>query len=132
MFPHGSAQALVPAPQSAQVLVGASDVLYSYVYLDPANPPTEVMLQWNDGSSWEHRAYWGANSLTFGSDGTPSRRYMGPLPALGQWVQLQVPAIVMMWYAGMEGGHGLADVLTGAQNPSGRLPFSMPTNAMVS
>lgn len=44
------------------------------------------------------------------------------------WRQ-QVPAIVMMWYAGMEGGHGLADVLTGAQNPSGRLPFSMPTSA---
>jgi beta-glucosidase len=35
----------------------------------------------------------------------------------------------MMWYAGMEGGRALADVLTGAQNPSGRLPFSIPTSA---
>lgn len=41
----------------------------------------------------------------------------------------QVPAVVMMWYAGMEGGHALADVLTGAQNPSGRLPFAIPTSA---
>ena len=43
------------------------------------------------------------------------------------WRQ-KAPAILLMWYAGMEGGHALADVLTGAQNPSGRLPFSIPTS----
>ncbi len=40
-----------------------------------------------------------------------------------------VPAVLMMWYAGMEGGHALADVLVGRHNPSGRLPFSIPTVA---
>ncbi len=40
----------------------------------------------------------------------------------------QVPAMLMMWYAGMEGGHALADVLIGHHNPSGRLPFSIPTS----
>ncbi len=40
-----------------------------------------------------------------------------------------VPAVLMMWYAGMEGGHALADVLTGTQNPAGRLPISIPTSA---
>ena len=49
--------------------------------------PTEVMLEWNDGT-WNHRAYWGANNITNGTDGTASRHYMGPLPAAGQWVPL--------------------------------------------
>ena len=71
--------------------VGVNDTLFAYVYLDPANPPSEVMLQWNSGN-WEHRAYWGSNSIAWGTDGTASRRYMGPLPALGQWVRLEVPA----------------------------------------
>jgi beta-glucosidase len=39
-----------------------------------------------------------------------------------------VPAVLMMWYAGMEGGHALADVLTGDHNPTGRLPFAIPTS----
>jgi hypothetical protein len=72
--------------------VHASDTLFTYVYLDPANPPQEIMLQWNDGSSWEHRAYWGADQITWGTDGTASRCYMGALPATGQWVRLEVPA----------------------------------------
>lgn len=71
--------------------VNSGDTLFTYIYLDPANPPTQVMLQWNDGS-WEHRAYWGANQIGWGVDGTASRRYMGPLPATGSWVRLEVPA----------------------------------------
>src|SRR5262245_53412953 len=57
------------------------------------------MLQWNDGSSWKHRAYWGANLITYGSDNTAGRRAMGPRPAVGQWVQLTVPASLV----GLEG-----------------------------
>lgn len=77
------------ATQTLAVNTGES--LFAYVYLDPANPPSEIMLQWNDGS-WEHRAYWGANALPWGVDGTASRTYMGPLVSAGQWVRLTVPA----------------------------------------
>src|SRR5260370_2867630 len=75
----------------ATLYVGVGATLYAYVYLDPANPPSEVMLMWNDGS-WEHRAYWGAGLISFGADGTASSRNMGPLPPAGQWVRLEVPA----------------------------------------
>ena len=71
--------------------VNAGDVLFAYVYIDPSNVPSELMLQWSDGS-WEHRAYWGANSVYWGADGTVSRQYMGPMPTAGQWVRLQIPA----------------------------------------
>jgi beta-glucosidase len=40
-----------------------------------------------------------------------------------------VPAIVMLWYPGMEGGRALADALLGRANPSGRLPFVIPNDA---
>ncbi len=41
----------------------------------------------------------------------------------------QVPAIVQVWYSGMEGGHALADVLLGHVDATGRLPFTIPSDA---
>lgn len=80
--------------------INTGDTLFAYVYLDPTNPPSEVMLQWHDAASgWEHRAYWGGNSIPFGADGTASRKYMGALPASGGWVRLNVPASAV----GLEG-----------------------------
>jgi hypothetical protein len=78
---------------TATLTVNAGDKLIAYVYLDPQNPPSELMLQWDEGAStWAHRAYWGANSINYGIDGQPTRYYMGSLPAAGQWIRLEVPA----------------------------------------
>jgi beta-glucosidase len=44
-----------------------------------------------------------------------------------EWVD-DVPAVVQSWYGGAEAGPGLADVLTGAVNPSARLPFTVPVD----
>jgi hypothetical protein len=79
--------------------VNTGDTLFAWVYIDSANPPSEIMLAWNDGSSWEHRAYWGANTITDGTSGTAGRYHAGPLPATGTWVKLTVPASAV----GLEG-----------------------------
>src|SRR5262245_6513488 len=72
--------------------VGTGEILYGWAHLDSANMPSEIMLQWNDGTSWEHRAYWGANNIGWGQDGTPSRINMGRLPQGGGWLKLVIPA----------------------------------------
>ena len=63
--------------------------LFAHVYLDTLNPPKQIMLQFNDGD-WEQRAYWGESKISWGREGTVSRRKMGPLPETGKWVKLEV------------------------------------------
>ena len=70
---------------------------------DSRLPPTpscslQRELPSNDGD-WNQRAYWGENLINWGTDGTVSRRYMGALPAAGQWVRLEDPASAL----GLEG-----------------------------
>ncbi len=52
----------------------------------------------------------------------------GSAVVISEWDGV-VPAIVQAWYSGMEGGHGVADVLFGSVDATGRLPFSVPRHA---
>ena len=67
------------------------DRLFAYIWIDPESPPETVMLQWNDGN-WDHRAFWGEDKIDFGGIGndTPAHKPMGLLPAVGEWVRLEV------------------------------------------
>ncbi|WP_402462649.1 beta-d-glucosidase [Isoptericola aurantiacus] len=49
-------------------------------------------------------------------------------PVLLPWLD-DVPTVVWGWLAGQETGHALADILTGATEPSGRLPWTLPARA---
>jgi hypothetical protein len=49
----------------------------------------------------------------------------GSAVVMSEWIN-EVPAVLMGWYSGCNGGRALAKVLTGAVNPSGHLPFVIP------
>jgi beta-glucosidase len=52
---------------------------------------------------------------------------MGGSAVVMPWLD-HVAATLVVWYPGMEGGWALGDVLTGAVEPGGRLPFALPVD----
>ncbi len=76
---------------ATETMTVTADRLFVWVCLHPDSPPQTLMLQWHSAGSWEHRAYWGANLINWGTDGSTSRAYMGALPTAGEWVRLEVP-----------------------------------------
>ena len=77
--------------KNPHVVKNDDDEFFAYAFLDPQNPPKQVMLQFNDGT-WEHRAYWGESLIHYGRENTVTRVKMGSLPELGKWVRLSVRA----------------------------------------
>lgn len=70
------------------------DSIYAWIYLSPEDLPSSIMLQiYSD--DWEHRAYWGEDTFSFGVNGTPSRFRQGDLPKKGEWVRLDIPLEVV-------------------------------------
>jgi hypothetical protein len=102
--------------------VTATERLYTWIFIDPNNPPTQLMLQWRTGTNWEHRAYWGLSRIGWGQEGTASRRRLGALPRPGRWVRLEIAADAV----GLAGAvlNGMAFTFfdgTAAFGPSGAL-----------
>ncbi len=72
------------------LIVGADDKLFAYVYIDPADLPKAIMLQFHT-DEWKYRANWGAeDSIPYGEKNTPAKLLMGGLPEAGKWVRLEV------------------------------------------
>ena len=50
-------------------------------------------------------------------------------PLAFRWIAENIPAILVAFYPGIEGGKALADVLFGDYDPGGKLPISIPRSA---
>ncbi len=78
---------------AAPLAIPQDAVFFAHVFLDPANPPKSVMLQFHNNGGWNHRAVWGDYAaIEFGTVNTNERVNAGPLPEKGKWVRLEFPA----------------------------------------
>jgi len=96
---------------SQKLTLNKGDTLICYAYLDPYDTPRMLMLEWCEGTSWDHRAYWGEDLSLYGTGTPTSKVSMGMLPPAGRWVRLEVPASAV----GLEGKtvNGMAFTLAG-------------------
>jgi hypothetical protein len=74
------------------LLIGAGAKLFTYVFLDPKDPPKAIMLQYHT-DQWRNRANWGdGDAIPYGAKGTPEKVQIGSLPETGKWVRLELEA----------------------------------------
>ena len=87
-----NATATLPVP--GQGNFNADDKILLSIFIDPSDPPAEVMVQFFDeNNSWEHRAFWGPDIFPWGAHGTGAHKQESTtVPATGSWQSLGVLA----------------------------------------
>ncbi len=112
-----------PAPEREAAIAAAREAELALVFVGPGTTAeTEGMdrasmrLPDEQNALVEAIAAANANTVVCVNSGGPEE-----MP----WAD-KVKAIVQCWLPGQEGGHAIADVLTGAVNPSGKLPVTFP------
>ena len=107
-------------PAEAALLAGRSDVVVVFgirVEGEGFDLP-DLSLPWGQDAVIDAVASANPNTVVVLETGNPVA-----MP----WRE-KVRAIVQAWYPGQAGGQAIAEILTGAVNPSGRLPLSFPAD----
>jgi hypothetical protein len=77
---------------SAPLSIPSGAKIFVYLFIDPADPPRAVMVQFRT-DDWRHRAVWGDyEAIPWGQPHTTERVNMGALPAAGEWIRLEIAA----------------------------------------
>ncbi len=72
--------------------VTAQEMITQECWLDPANPPKGIALQFRLSSGDEVGVYWEGEEEVFKPQEGQELWYYGPLPELGQWAKLEILA----------------------------------------
>ncbi len=77
--------------------LGAGDAFYVWVKFDASTAPRTLMLQVHSAGkdTWNHRAFWGEDRISYGQTGTPTKHRAGDLPPAGEWARLEVSAAAL-------------------------------------
>ena len=71
--------------------VVAGDILFTWAFIDPCNPPKQILITYVNGGDVMHGAFWGENLILPGAR-IPQNSRIGVMPDAGRWVRLEIPA----------------------------------------
>ena len=108
------------SPGEAAALAGRSDVavVFAVKVESESFDSADISLPWGQDAVIEAVAAANPNTVVVLETGNPVA-----MP----WVD-SVRGIVQAWYPGQAGGRAIAEILSGAVNPSGRLPLTFPAD----